>query len=75
MHAIRSLAGCCSGEDILTKDNATIGIVGKDTKFYTIEGDDLVQYLNRLEEEGGNIAAAAADDDAATAAAGDAMEA
>mmetsp|Transcript_2102 Transcript_2102/g.4240 ORF Transcript_2102/g.4240 Transcript_2102/m.4240 type:complete len:284 (-) Transcript_2102:487-1338(-) len=58
MHALRALAGCVSGDGELTKANGSIGVVGKDTKFHLIEGDDLQPYLDRLELEGGG-----ADDD------------
>mmetsp|Transcript_26000 Transcript_26000/g.57042 ORF Transcript_26000/g.57042 Transcript_26000/m.57042 type:complete len:175 (+) Transcript_26000:1-525(+) len=53
MHALRALAGCVSGDGELTKANGSIGVVGKDTKFHLIEGDDLQPYLDRLELEGG----------------------
>mmetsp|Transcript_10337 Transcript_10337/g.19315 ORF Transcript_10337/g.19315 Transcript_10337/m.19315 type:complete len:280 (+) Transcript_10337:2570-3409(+) len=54
MHALRSLAGCVSGDDDLTKENASIAIVGKDEEFTLLEEEDLQPYLDRLELEGGN---------------------
>jgi 20S proteasome subunit alpha 6 len=63
MHALRALAGCVSTDDKeakakgnaegLTRDNGSIGIVGKDQAFRLIEGDELQPYLDRLELEGG----------------------
>uniref|UniRef100_A0A7S4ISA1 Proteasome subunit alpha type n=1 Tax=Odontella aurita TaxID=265563 RepID=A0A7S4ISA1_9STRA len=53
MHALRALAGCVGGDGELTKDNGSIGIVGKDESFYLIEGDELQPYLDRLELESG----------------------
>jgi hypothetical protein len=47
------MAGCVSGDDELTKDNASIAIVGKDEEFTLLEEDDLQPYLDRLELEGG----------------------
>ena len=49
VHALQALQGCCSGDDELTKDNGSIVVVGKDEKVTLIEGDELQQYLNRLE--------------------------
>jgi 20S proteasome subunit alpha 6 len=49
VHALQALVGCVSGDDELTKDNGSIAIVGKDQKFTMIEGDELQQYLDRLE--------------------------
>ena len=49
VHALQALQGCCSGDDELTKDNGSIVVVGKDEKFTLIEGDELQNYLNRLE--------------------------
>jgi 20S proteasome subunit alpha 6 len=49
VHALQALQGCCSGDNELTKDNGSIVVVGKDEKFTLIEGDELQQYLNRLE--------------------------
>lgn len=56
MHALRALAGCVTGDDELTKENASIAIVGKDEEFTLLEEDDLQPYLDRLELEGGNDA-------------------
>jgi 20S proteasome subunit alpha 6 len=63
MHALRSLAGCVSGDDELTKENASIAIVGKDEEFTLLEGEELQPFLDRLELEGGNEGGG--DDDAA----------
>lgn len=57
MHALRSISGCVSGDDELTKENASVAIVGKDEEFTLLEGEDLQPYLDRLELEGGNQAA------------------
>lgn len=48
-HALQALVGCVSGDDELTADNASIAIVGKDTKFTLIEGDNLKPYLDKLD--------------------------
>lgn len=66
MHALRSLAGCVSGDDELTKENASIAIVGKDEEFTLLEGEELQPFLDRLELEGGNEGGGD-DDDAAAA--------
>ena len=66
VHALQALVGCVSGDDELTKENASVGIVGKDEKFILLEGDDLKPYLDRLE-----ITRADDDDDDADAAAGE----
>ena len=70
MHALRALAGCVSTDDKeakakgnaegLTRDNGSVGVVGRDQAFRLIEGDELQPYLDRLELEGG---AGAGDDD------------
>jgi 20S proteasome subunit alpha 6 len=55
VHALQALVGCVSGDDELTKENASIAIVGKNEKFTLLEGDALQPYLDRLEisvEEG-----------------------
>jgi len=72
MHALRALAGCVSTDDKeakakgnaegLTRDNGSVGVVGKDQAFRLIEGDELQPYLDRLELEGGAGAGADADD-------------
>jgi 20S proteasome subunit alpha 6 len=49
VHALQALVGCVSGDDELTKENASIAIVGKDQKFIMLEGDELQPYLDRLE--------------------------
>lgn len=54
VHALQALVGCVSGDDELTKENASIGIVGKDEKFTLLEGDALQPYLDRLELKGGD---------------------
>lgn len=53
MHALRAIAGCVGGDGELTKENGSIGIVGKDEAFHLLEGDELQPYLDRLELEGG----------------------
>eukprot|EP00543_Licmophora_paradoxa_P001698 CAMPEP_0202447192 /NCGR_PEP_ID=MMETSP1360-20130828/5880_1 /ASSEMBLY_ACC=CAM_ASM_000848 /TAXON_ID=515479 /ORGANISM="Licmophora paradoxa, Strain CCMP2313" /LENGTH=246 /DNA_ID=CAMNT_0049064123 /DNA_START=15 /DNA_END=755 /DNA_ORIENTATION=+ len=58
VHALQALVGCVSGDNELTKENGSIGIVGKDQKFTLIEGDDLQPYLDQLE-----LNTAADDDD------------
>lgn len=54
MHALRSLTGCVTGDGELTKENASIAIVGKDQAYTLLEGDELQPYLDRLELEGGD---------------------
>jgi 20S proteasome subunit alpha 6 len=54
VHALQALVGCVSGDDELTKDNGSIGIVGKDMKFTLLEGDALQPYLDKLELKGGD---------------------
>lgn len=49
VHALQALVGCVSGDDELTKDNGSIGIVGKDMIFTLLEGDALQPYLDKLE--------------------------
>ena len=56
MHALRALVGCVSGDAELTSENGSIGVVGKDEKFYLIEHAELQPYLDRLELEGGGNA-------------------
>jgi 20S proteasome subunit alpha 6 len=54
VHALQALVGCVSGDDELTKENGSIGIVGKDMKFTLLEGDALQPYLDKLELKGGD---------------------
>ena len=54
VHALQALVGCVSGDDELTKENASVGIVGVDEKFTLLEGDALQPYLDRLELKGGD---------------------
>jgi len=49
IHALQALVGCVSGDDELTKDNASIGIVRADGTFQMLEGDELQPYLDKLE--------------------------
>mmetsp|Transcript_82984 Transcript_82984/g.240068 ORF Transcript_82984/g.240068 Transcript_82984/m.240068 type:complete len:265 (+) Transcript_82984:138-932(+) len=49
VHALQALVGCVSGDDELTKENASVCILGKDQKFTLLEGDVLQPYLDRLE--------------------------
>jgi 20S proteasome subunit alpha 6 len=49
VHALQALVGCVSGDDELTKDNASVAIVGPDEKFTLIEGDELQPFLDKLE--------------------------
>lgn len=50
VHALQALQGCCSGDDELTKLNGSIAVVSKDEKFTLIEGDELQQFLDQLEQ-------------------------
>lgn len=52
VHALQALVGCVSGDDELTKENASIVIVGRDEKVTLLEGDALQPYLDRLEIQG-----------------------
>lgn len=52
VHALQALVGCVSGDDELTKENASIAIVGKDENYTLLEGDKLQPYLDRLELKG-----------------------
>lgn len=54
MHALRSLTGCVVGDGELTKENASIAIVGKDEDYILLEGEELQPYLDRLELEAGD---------------------
>jgi len=73
MHALKALTGCVSGDVELTKDNVSISIVGKGTKFTLLEGDELKPYLDKLEidgaddeeekEEEGDVEESSGDDD------------
>jgi len=63
MHALRALTGCVSGDTELTKENASISVVGKGESFNLIEGDELKPYLDRLELEGANDNADEEDED------------
>jgi len=49
VHALQSLVGCVSGDDELTKENASIGIVRVDGTFAMMDGDALQPYLDKLE--------------------------
>lgn len=48
IRALQALVGCVSGDDELTKENASIAIVS-DVKHKLWEGDELQPYLDRLE--------------------------
>lgn len=66
VHALQALVGCVSGDDELTKENASISIVGANEKLVLIEGDALQPYLDRLElktGDGDEEEEAGADDD------------
>lgn len=52
VHALQALVGCVSGDDELTKENASIAIVSKDESYTLLEGDALQPYLDRLELKG-----------------------
>ena len=52
VHALQALVGCVSGDDELTKDNASISVLGVNENLVIIEGDDLQPYLDRLELRG-----------------------
>eukprot|EP00934_Nitzschia_sp_Nitz4_P002328 Nitzschia sp. Nitz4//scaffold60_size111251//105016//105969//NITZ4_004166-RA/size111251-augustus-gene-0.117-mRNA-1//1//CDS//3329555621//2328//frame0 len=49
VHALQALVGCVSGDDELTKDNASVVILGKDQSYTMLEGDALQTYLDRVE--------------------------
>jgi 20S proteasome subunit alpha 6 len=49
IHALQALTGCVSGDNDLTKENASISIVAKDQSYILMEGDALQPYLDRLE--------------------------
>mmetsp|Transcript_12198 Transcript_12198/g.20217 ORF Transcript_12198/g.20217 Transcript_12198/m.20217 type:complete len:264 (-) Transcript_12198:75-866(-) len=52
VHALQALVGCVSGDDELTKENASIMVVSADEKLTLIEGDELQPYLDKLELAG-----------------------
>src|SRR5205814_1457123 len=47
-HGLKALKETLQQEKKLTKDNLTVGFVGKDTKFTIVEGDGLDQWLSEL---------------------------
>mmetsp|Transcript_18826 Transcript_18826/g.27840 ORF Transcript_18826/g.27840 Transcript_18826/m.27840 type:complete len:265 (-) Transcript_18826:816-1610(-) len=49
VHALQALVGSVSGDDELTKENASIMVVGTDEKLVLIEGEELQPFLDRLE--------------------------
>jgi len=49
VHALQALVGSVSGDDELTKENASIMVVGTDEKLVLIEGEALEPFLDRLE--------------------------
>jgi hypothetical protein len=49
LDALTALQGCVLGDDELTADNGLVVVVGKDDMFTLIEGEDLRQFLDRLE--------------------------
>lgn len=48
-HALQALKGCLSGDEELTVDNASVGIVGEHQEFVVIEGEKLKPYLDAME--------------------------
>eukprot|EP00842_Homolaphlyctis_polyrhiza_P004916 jgi/Hompol1/5425/HPOL_004426-RA len=48
LHGLRSLRDTLQQDKELNINNCTIGVVGIDTKFYTIEGEALQRYLDML---------------------------
>eukprot|EP00540_Astrosyne_radiata_P004544 CAMPEP_0116840836 /NCGR_PEP_ID=MMETSP0418-20121206/10587_1 /TAXON_ID=1158023 /ORGANISM="Astrosyne radiata, Strain 13vi08-1A" /LENGTH=266 /DNA_ID=CAMNT_0004471189 /DNA_START=28 /DNA_END=828 /DNA_ORIENTATION=+ len=54
LHALQALVGCVSGDNELTKENASIAIVGVGEDFTLLEGDALQPFLDRLELKGGD---------------------
>jgi 20S proteasome subunit alpha 6 len=48
-HALQALVGCVGGDDELTKENASVAIVGVDVPYELLEGDALVPYLELLQ--------------------------
>eukprot|EP00548_Thalassiothrix_antarctica_P003003 CAMPEP_0194145232 /NCGR_PEP_ID=MMETSP0152-20130528/15765_1 /TAXON_ID=1049557 /ORGANISM="Thalassiothrix antarctica, Strain L6-D1" /LENGTH=264 /DNA_ID=CAMNT_0038845357 /DNA_START=122 /DNA_END=916 /DNA_ORIENTATION=+ len=52
VHALQALVGSVSGDDDLTKENASIAVVSADEKLTLIEGDELQSYLDQLELKG-----------------------
>ncbi len=63
VHALQALVGCVSGDDELTKENASIAFVGKDETYVLLEGDALQPYLDRLEVKANAGGGAPGDDD------------
>mmetsp|Transcript_4744 Transcript_4744/g.11807 ORF Transcript_4744/g.11807 Transcript_4744/m.11807 type:complete len:268 (+) Transcript_4744:74-877(+) len=49
VHALQALVGCVSGDNELTKDNASVAIVTGGEKAKIMEGDDLTPFLEKLE--------------------------
>ena len=49
VHALQALVGCVSGDNELTVDNASVAIVSASNKVQILEGDDLTDYLAKLE--------------------------
>lgn len=48
-HALQALLGCVGGDGELTKDNASIAVVGVGKDFELLEGDVLQPFLDQLE--------------------------
>lgn len=82
VHALQALVGCVSGDDELTKDNASIGIVHTDGTFQMMDGEALQPYLDRLElkkddgsdDDDDDNAAEGGEEEKAADEAGEAME-
>lgn len=51
-HALKALSGCVSGDKELDAQGATVAIVGKDTVFQVLDGDELQPYFDSIELEG-----------------------
>lgn len=49
VHALQALVGCVSGDNELTKENASVAIVSATQKVTILEGQELLPYLEKLE--------------------------
>ncbi|CAM9558520.1 unnamed protein product [Heterosigma akashiwo] len=51
-HALKALSGCVQGDKELSKENASVAVVGQGTAFKIIEGDEVQPFLDAIELEG-----------------------